>query len=63
MIVRNPTQNDVTLEATIEGRDLSGLPSISLPAGAKDVYTLQYAPAVIGQTKGRYGITMHRFCI
>ncbi|XP_052808119.1 cilia- and flagella-associated protein 47-like isoform X2 [Mya arenaria] len=52
VIVRNPTQNDVTLEATIEGRDLTGAPSITLPAGSKDVYMLQYAPAVIGQTKG-----------
>ncbi|XP_053397416.1 cilia- and flagella-associated protein 47-like isoform X4 [Mercenaria mercenaria] len=52
VIVRNPTQHEVTLEATIAGRDLSGAPSITLPAGSKDVYTLQYAPAVIGQTKG-----------
>ncbi|KAL4233464.1 hypothetical protein ACF0H5_008145 [Mactra antiquata] len=52
VIVRNPTQNEVTLEAMIEGRDLTGLPSITLPAGSKDVYTLQYAPAVIGNSKG-----------
>ncbi|XP_052240686.1 cilia- and flagella-associated protein 47-like isoform X3 [Dreissena polymorpha] len=52
VIVRNPTQDDITLEATIEGRHLAGPSSITLPAGSKDVYTLQYAPAVIGQTKG-----------
>lgn len=53
VIVRNPSQDEVTLEATIIGRDLTGPSSITLPAGSKDVYTMQYAPAVIGQTKGR----------
>lgn len=54
VIVRNPTQDEVTVDATIEGRDLQGPSSITLPPGAKDVYTLQYAPAVIGQVHGRY---------
>ena len=54
VIVRNPTPETVTLEAQIEGRDLTGPSSITLNPGDKDVYTLQYAPAIIGKTMGRY---------
>ncbi|XP_071134806.1 cilia- and flagella-associated protein 47-like isoform X3 [Mytilus edulis] len=53
VIVRNPTPEEIKLEVTIEGRDLSGASSIILGAGEKDVYTLTYAPAVIGNHKGR----------
>ena len=53
VIVRNPTTETVALEAQIEGRDLTGAPSITLNTGDKDVYTLQYAPAVIGKSIGR----------
>ena len=53
MIVRNPTVESVTLEAQIEGRDLTGAPAMTLNPGDKDVYTLQYAPAIIGKTMGR----------
>ncbi|XP_076467202.1 cilia and flagella-associated protein 47-like [Babylonia areolata] len=52
VIVRNPTPEDITLKATVTGRDLSGPSSISLGAGEKDVYTLTFAPAIIGKTKG-----------
>ena len=54
VIVRNPTPEDITLMATIQGRDLSGPESITLAAGGKDVYTLTYAPAIIGKSKGRW---------
>lgn len=53
VIVRNPTPKEITLSATITGRDLSGPSSISLPPGEKDVYTLTFAPAQVGKTKGR----------
>lgn len=53
VIVRNPTPEDITLEVTIEGRDLKGKDSITLKAGEKDVYTLTYAPAVVGKHRGR----------
>ena len=53
VIVRNPTVESVTLEAQIEGRDLTGAPAMTLNPGDKDVYTLQYAPAIIGKTMGR----------
>lgn len=52
VIVRNPTPEDITLEVTIEGRDLKGKDSITLKAGEKDVYTLTYAPAVVGKHRG-----------
>lgn len=52
VIVRNPTEKEVTLDVTIEGRDLTGPQSITLPPGSKDVYSLLYAPSVRGQTKG-----------
>jgi len=51
--VRNPTQTEVVIDAKIEGRNLTGPSSITLPPGSKDVYTLQFAPAIMGQTKGR----------
>lgn len=54
MIVRNPTPQVVKLDVNIEGRDLTGASSITLGAGEKDVYTLTYAPAVIGDHKGKY---------
>ncbi|KAK7478911.1 hypothetical protein BaRGS_00029892 [Batillaria attramentaria] len=52
VVVRNPTVQDITLTASITGRNLSGPDSISLAAGEKDVYTLVYAPAIIGKGKG-----------
>ncbi|KAL3884217.1 hypothetical protein ACJMK2_030436, partial [Sinanodonta woodiana] len=52
VIVRNPTTETITLEATIQGQHLSGNPSITLPPGSKDIYTLTYAPAIIGTIKG-----------
>lgn len=53
VIVRNPTPEDITLEVTIEGRGLQGKDSITLKAGEKDVYTLTYAPSIVGKHKGR----------
>lgn len=53
VIVRNPTPEEIKLEVKIDGRDLFGASSITLGAGEKDVYTLTYAPAVIGNHKGR----------
>ncbi|KAK3096977.1 hypothetical protein FSP39_005325 [Pinctada imbricata] len=52
VIVRNPTPNDITLDVTIEGRNLTGEPYISLKAGEKSIYTLTYAPAVCGKQRG-----------
>ncbi|XP_070190234.1 cilia and flagella-associated protein 47-like isoform X3 [Littorina saxatilis] len=52
VIVRNPTPQDITLTATVQGRDLLGPDSISLAAGEKAVYTLTYAPTLIGKSKG-----------
>ena len=51
--MRNPTPQEITLTATIKGRDLTGPLSITLPPGEKDVYTLTYAPSQIGESKGR----------
>ena len=53
VIVRNPTPEEIRLDVKIDGRDLIGASSITLGAGEKDVYTLTYAPAVIGNHKGR----------
>ena len=53
VIVRNPTPNDITLDVKVEGRNLTGPSSINLKAGEKDVYTVTYAPAVIGKQRGR----------
>ncbi|XP_055888207.1 cilia and flagella-associated protein 47-like isoform X1 [Biomphalaria glabrata] len=52
VIVRNPTPQELTLAATITGYDLSGPPSITLQPGAKDVYALTFAPAMVQETKG-----------
>ncbi|XP_021363645.1 cilia- and flagella-associated protein 47-like isoform X2 [Mizuhopecten yessoensis] len=52
VIVRNPTPNYITIQAQIEGRNLSGPSSISLDAGEKDVYSVTYAPAIIGKQRG-----------
>ncbi|XP_035825915.1 cilia- and flagella-associated protein 47 [Aplysia californica] len=52
VIVRNPTPKEITLTATIKGRDLTGPLMITLPPGEKDVYTLTYAPSQIGETRG-----------
>ncbi|KAL8606797.1 hypothetical protein ACOMHN_049626 [Nucella lapillus] len=52
VIVRNPTPENISLKATVAGRDLSGPDSITLGAGEKDVYALTFAPAMMGRTKG-----------
>ncbi|KAH9504693.1 Cilia- and flagella-associated protein 47 [Bulinus truncatus] len=50
--VRNPTQKELTLNATITGFDLSGPELITLQPGSKDVYSLTFAPSIVGESKG-----------
>ena len=54
--LNNPTDEEMTLEVDTLPRNagLSGPETITLPPKKKGLYQLDYAPAVIGETKGRY---------
>lgn len=56
--MRNPTLKTITLQATVNGRDLSGPLSIELQPGEKDVYSLTFAPAQVGKSRGRSVVDM-----
>ena len=53
VFVRNPTPEDITISATVTGRDVVGPECILLPAGEKGVYELTFQPNVVGERKGR----------
>ena len=48
----NPTSEEMTLEAAVEGCGLSGAPSVTLPPRCRGVYELVYFPSVVGSFKG-----------
>ena len=52
--VNNPLNEEITLETEIVGQSLSGHPGITLPARAKGIYELDYFPAIVGTSEGRY---------
>ena len=52
--VNNPLNEEITLETEIVGHSLSGHPGITLPARAKGIYELDYFPAIVGTSEGRY---------
>ena len=49
----NPTSEEMTLEAQVDGCGLSGAPSITLPPHCRGVYELVYFPSIVGSFAGR----------
>ena len=60
--MRNPTVEDILLEASIQGLDLSGPDSITIPVGEKTAYSLTYAPTKIGYQHARL-VTVYKYCV
>ena len=50
--VSNPTDNDMTLQAFIDGAALTGFTAIKVPPKGREVYKVLYSPSVIGTSSG-----------
>ena len=51
--MNNPSDTEIALDVKIKGEYLSGPSQLVIPPKSRSNYELVFAPAVIGQHKGR----------
>ena len=55
LLIENPTDRKIEYDVIVEGQDLiTGEEVLSVHPKAAGIYQLDYAPAVVGKTRGRY---------